>query len=63
MGEAKRRKQTDPNYGKVAQKRPQDKRFKFKFDPKTISPIEWVIWAVLFGTAAATFVGSYFWQQ
>lgn len=62
MGEAKRRKETDPNYGKVAQKRPAKKGFNPKFDPKKISPTEWVIWAVLFGTAAATFVGSYFWQ-
>ncbi|MEM6255539.1 MAG: hypothetical protein AAF821_21705 [Cyanobacteria bacterium P01_D01_bin.156] len=62
MGEAKRRQESDPNYGKVPQKRPKKKRFSLNLDPKQVSPIEWVIWAVLFGTAAATFAGSYFWQ-
>ncbi len=60
MGEAKRRKEQDPNYGKVPQKRPKPSRF--KFDPKSITPLEWVIWAVLFGSTAAVFLGTYFWQ-
>ncbi len=62
MGEAKRRKESDPNYGKVAQKRPKQNSFKLNLDPRTISPTEMVIWAVLFGTTAAVFVGTYVWQ-
>lgn len=62
MGEAKRRKQQDPNYGKVRQKRPNQKRFKLNLDPKQITPLEWVLWAVMFGGAASAFVGTYFWQ-
>ena len=62
MGEAKRRKATDPNYGKVAQKRPKPNRFKFKFDPKNITKTEMVLWAVLFGGTAAVFFGTYFLQ-
>ena len=60
MGEAKRRKNADPNYGKVAKKLPKPSRF--KFDPKKITPTEWVLWAVLFGGTAAVFFGSYFLQ-
>ncbi|MBT9316682.1 hypothetical protein [Leptothoe spongobia] len=62
MGEAKRRKEKDPNYGKVAQKRRKAKRSKFKFDPKNITPIEMVLWALLFGGTAAVFFGTYFLQ-
>lgn len=60
MGEAKRRKEQDPNYGKVAQKRSQPS--KSKFDPKRITPMEMVLWAILFGGAGITFVWSYFFQ-
>lgn len=60
MGEAKRRKEQDPKYGQVPQKRLQTNRF--KFDPKRITPTEWLIWAVLFGGTAAVFLGTYFWQ-
>ena len=60
MGEAKRRQEQDPNYGKVAQKRPSSSRF--KFDPKRITSTEMLIWAVLFGGTAAVFLGTYFWQ-
>ena len=60
MGEAKRRQEQDPNYGKVAQKRPHSSRF--KFDPKRITPTEMAIWAVLFGGTAAVFLSTYFWQ-
>lgn len=60
MGEAKRRKEQDPNYGKVTQKRPKEKRF--KFDPKRITSTEMIIWALLFGGTAAVFLGTYFWQ-
>ena len=60
MGEAKRRKETDPNYGKVAQKRPNTNRFKFKFDPKKITSTEMILWALLFGGTAAVFFGTYF---
>lgn len=60
MGEAKRRQETDPNYGKVPQKRPKASRF--KFDPKRITPTEMLVWAVLLGGTAAVFLGSYFWQ-
>ena len=62
MGEAKRRKNADPNYGKVAKKLPKSSRFKFKFDPKKITPTEMIIWAVLLGSTAAVFFGSYFLQ-
>ncbi|MEO0396866.1 MAG: hypothetical protein AAF243_12880 [Cyanobacteria bacterium P01_A01_bin.137] len=62
MGEAKRRKESDPNYGKVAQKRPKQNGFKLNLDPRNISPTEMIIWAVLFGTTAAVFVGTYVWQ-
>ena len=62
MGESKRRKETDPNYGKVAQKRPNQKRFKVNLDPRTITPTEMIIRAVLFGTTAAVFLGTYVWQ-
>jgi hypothetical protein len=60
MGEAKRRQEQDPNYGKVPQKRPKVNRF--KFDPKRITSTEWLIWAVLFGGTAAVFLGTYIWQ-
>ncbi|MEM7794942.1 MAG: hypothetical protein AAF579_10905 [Cyanobacteria bacterium P01_C01_bin.118] len=60
MGEAKRRKDTDPNYGKVAKKLPQPAWF--KFDPKKITPTEMLIWAILMGGTAAVFFGSYFLQ-
>ncbi|MGD1950706.1 MAG: hypothetical protein ACFB14_13830 [Leptolyngbyaceae cyanobacterium] len=60
MGEAKRRQEQDPNYGKVAQKRPRSNRF--KFDPKRITATEMLIWAAIFGSTAAVFLGTYFWQ-
>lgn len=62
MGESKRRKEHDPNYGKVPQKRPKPNRFKFKFDPKRITPTEMLLWAVLFGGTFAVFFGTYFLQ-
>ena len=62
MGEAKRRQEQDPNYGKVRQKRAQPNRFKLKFDPKRITSTELIIWALLFGGTAAVFLGTYFWQ-
>lgn len=62
MGEAKRRQEQDPNYGKVPQKRPKKDRFNFKFDPKRITPTEMAIWAVLLGSTLAVFMGTYFWQ-
>ncbi|MGD1853192.1 MAG: hypothetical protein ACFB2W_02985 [Leptolyngbyaceae cyanobacterium] len=62
MGESKRRQASDPNYGKVAQKRPNSNRFKFKFDPKNISTTEMLLWAALFGGTAAVFFGTYFLQ-
>ena len=62
MGEAKRRKEQDPNYGKVPQKRPNSNRFKFKFDPKRITRTEMILWAVLFAGTAAVFLSTYFWQ-
>lgn len=58
MGEAKRRQETDPSYGKKA-KAPSKSASKGKgpmFSLKQVSKTEWVIWAVLFGAAAATFV-------
>ena len=61
MGEAKRRKENDPNYGKVPQKKPKKSK-PFKFDIKSISPLEWLVWAVLFGTTAAVVVRGYFLQ-
>lgn len=60
MGESKRRQQKDPNYGKVHQKKPTDRRP--RFDPKRITSTEWVIWAALLGGTAALFVSTYFWQ-
>lgn len=62
MGEAKRRQETDPNYGKVPQKQPKARR-RFKFDPKRITPTEMLIWAALFGSTAAVFLSTYFWQS
>ncbi|MEM7062295.1 MAG: hypothetical protein AAF572_03930 [Cyanobacteria bacterium P01_B01_bin.77] len=62
MGEAKRRKENDPNYGKVPQKQPKTRR-RLRFDPKRITPTEMLIWAVLFGGTAAVFLGTYFWKS
>ena len=59
MGEAKRRKATDPDYGKKAQSLPKAKKQGFslgKFNFKKISKTEMIIWAVLLGGTAATFI-------
>ena len=53
MGEAKRRKETDPTYGTKKQDPPKPKSR--RFDLKSISKTEWIVWAVLFGLLAATF--------
>jgi hypothetical protein len=58
MGESKRRKETDPNYGKVKRKSPIEKKQK-RFDLSKISRTEWIIWAVLLGTVLATVVRGY----
>ncbi|MDA0269257.1 MAG: hypothetical protein O2890_03730 [Cyanobacteria bacterium] len=60
MGEAKRRQETDPNFGKKA-KAPSKSASKGKepmFSLKKVSKTEWIIWAVLFGAATATFVAT-----
>lgn len=59
MGEAKRRKQTDPDYGKKRQAPPQPKQpfFKLpKFDLKKMSRTELIFWVAAMGVALATFV-------
>jgi hypothetical protein len=59
MGEAKRRKQTDPNYGKKPRPLPQNKKKGFNirnFDVTKISKTELLIWILLIGVATATFL-------
>lgn len=58
MGEAKRRQENDPNYGKVKQKR-LPKSSKSKWSIQNVSKSEMIIWAVIFGAAAATFAWTY----
>lgn len=55
MGEAKRRKATEPDYGKKPKAPPKPKKRRFNFDIQKISKTEMVIWAGLIGAAAATF--------
>lgn len=57
MGESKRRKERDPDYGKKSKPRPQKK--KLRFDISSISRTEMIIWAVLFGVLLATFAWTY----
>ncbi|MEO0457033.1 MAG: hypothetical protein AAF152_10715 [Cyanobacteria bacterium P01_A01_bin.114] len=60
MGEAKRRQQQDPNYGKVKRKPVAKNKLKKKiFDTSKLSKTELVIWAVLLGAAVATFLLSF----
>lgn len=60
MGEAKRRQENDPNYGKVKQKLPAKNKLKKNiFDISKLSKTELIIWAVLLGAAVATFLLSF----
>jgi hypothetical protein len=59
MGEAKRRKEQDPNYGKKRQAPPTAKNKGFSlsnFDIRKISKTELIVWAVFFAIAVGTFV-------
>lgn len=60
MGEAKRRKQSDPDYGKKPQAPPQrgGKSKGGRFGLQNISKGEWIVWAVLLGMLAATFAAT-----
>lgn len=57
MGESKRRKEQDPNYGKKSQPPRQQK--KPRFDIASISRTELIIWTVMFGILLATFAWTY----
>lgn len=63
MGESKRRQESDPNYGKVKKKPPQ-KPFKLSqiFNVSKVSRLEWVAWAVIFGSSTVWIVRGYFFQ-
>ncbi|NJN22750.1 MAG: hypothetical protein HC812_18240 [Leptolyngbya sp. RL_3_1] len=59
MGEAKRRQETDANYGKKAkaQTKP-SQRSVGRFSLKKVSKTEWIIWAVLFGVSFVAFIAT-----
>jgi hypothetical protein len=59
MGEAKRRKEQDPNYGKKRQTPPTPKRQGLSlknFDITKISKTEIIIWSIFFVVAVGTFI-------
>ena len=58
MGEAKRRQETDPNYGKKAKapSKSESKKKEPMFSLKKVSKTEWIIWAVLFTVATVSFI-------
>ena len=58
MGEAKRRKENDPKYGKVKRPSPTEKK-KSLFDPSKISKTEWFLWAGLFAGTVGVFLWTY----
>ncbi|PSN16015.1 hypothetical protein C7271_20490 [filamentous cyanobacterium CCP5] len=61
MGEAKRRKQADPDYGKKpkpAAKPSAGKGSRNLLGLKNVSKTEWIVWAVLLGVLAATFAAT-----
>lgn len=60
MGEAKRRKQADPDYGKKSKPAPKLSKKKAGnfLGLKNVSKTEWIVWAVLLGALAATFAAT-----
>jgi hypothetical protein len=59
MGEAKRRKQSDPDYGKKPQGLPSKTGKKgSRLGLDKVSKGEWIVWAVLLGMLAATFAAT-----